>query len=187
MKKLLLLTILPALLALAPVPAKTIKQLIDLGGVGRCTAWSYGKGRWVTANHCTVHPELLPLEVIKRDAEVDLALVRGEVAKALPIAAVEPKLLERVYVLGFPGGQPFFYAFPAHVVSFTEEKISDPDLTLKFIVVPDVGISGMSGSPALNENGEVFGILHAGGDYQGVNLAGISRLDVLRKFLKGVK
>lgn len=187
MKKLLLLSLIPALLALAPIPAKTIKQLIDLEGIGRCSAWSYGKGRWVTANHCTLHPELLPLEVIKRDTEVDLALIKGEVSKALPIASVEPKLLERVYILGFPGGQPFFYAFPSYVVSFTEEKFSDPDLTLKFIVIPDAGISGMSGSPALNENGEVFGILHAGGDYQGVNLTGVSRLDVLRKFLKGVK
>lgn len=189
MKKLLFLIPLLALLGLGPLPIKSVKQLIDPEGVGRCSAWSYGKGIWITANHCVANPKL-GLKAFKQDKVADLAAIRGEKAPGLPIAAVEPTYLDHVYTIGYPGGQSYFFAFPARVVGVTREKINMSEgeaQEMELIWAIDSGLSGMSGSPVLNDAGQVVGVLHAGGAQEGINFGGFTRLKLLREFLKGLK
>lgn len=184
MKKLLLIPLL-ALLAFAPIPTKSIKQLIGPDGIGRCSAWSYGKGRWITANHCLTHGKLPGLKAIKQDAVLDLAVIEGEKAPAIPLAAKEPYYGDTVMVAGFPGGQRNFYAMVGPVVAVTKEKVDD--LVLELVWTTDTGLSGLSGAPVLNTEGQVIGTFHAGGIVEGINFGGHTRLQDLKNFLRGLK
>jgi S1-C subfamily serine protease len=185
MRKILSLTLLFALMAFAPISQKSIKQLFNNEGVGICSAWALRDkpGVWVTANHCPAHGAKVG-EIIKQDPENDLAAFRGDTVKGLDVATEDVQLLDEVIVAAFPGGQPFFFAVPGNIVSFTKEKVEG--MELEFAIVADVGMPGMSGGPVLNKSGEVVGLVHAAQDVSGVNLTGISRLRILRAFLKGL-
>ena len=142
---------------------------------GTCTAFSVNQERgWgVTAEHCVSQPETgfaydlvddkrRPLTVLAHSYPLgyrtdDLALLKGEVfteIKALTALTIVPAAGVTVYAMGFSMGvQPAF---------FTDAMVARSTERLFFIHLDEAMLPGMSGSPVVNADGLVVGVVSRG-------------------------
>lgn len=125
-----------------------------------CAHWKPGHGNLKVGQKLTVQSNIgnkTVAEVVEVDPENDCALMRIYVdyrAKPFSVASYTPRNGERVRVAGFPMGQHLRDRY-TKLVSATDDEIH----------FKADSISGESGSPIFNDNGEVIGVL-SGGDIQ---------------------
>ena len=171
--------LLPALLVLSITsltawdrsPITTVRPLVwqasaDAEKVNACTTWpTVYRDRvvWVTALHCVVGENGLvdeqwifkidgkPATVLKANPEHDLVMLTGPSKRALRVSFLSPSPLDPVWTVGFPGGNDRPYV-TAGVLSLVRDEGGR--------AVWNTGAaSGMSGSPVLDKEGFVVGII----------------------------
>ncbi|HYD92180.1 MAG TPA: serine protease, partial [Flavobacterium sp.] len=106
-------------------------------------------------------------KVVAIDAAHDLALVRADKARMpehhwLRVADFAPKVGEKVFIVGHPGGL-YFTFFDGTVAAYRETFPFEKDTPLEdfegpFIQIYSAIYFGNSGGPAISANGEIVGI-----------------------------
>lgn len=159
----------------------TVATQIAYGDERDCVVWLNGCTGFVveddllvTAKHCR-HPQTIPVTIQGRSVEAERLVTYdgkdGPVVfhlpdgpyESLPIASAKPSTGDRVYTLGYPGGN----------WSRTEGRVVGGDGVDVNYVAMRIN-PGNSGGPLLNERGEVLGVaLHVDGNL-GVNESGFS-------------
>lgn len=143
-----------------------------------CTVFSVSPKNhgWATAAHCVIdrrtgeprtnaffidgHPAI----VVRVDVEHDLALFRVTdgwgVATSIKLARHAPKVGDFIETAGYAYGdaRPFYFAGYISVDEFQAERIPEWFGTYAGVVA----IGGQSGSPVVNEEGRLVGVLHIG-------------------------
>lgn len=145
----------------------------DANGIGflreGCTASSIGPGEWLTAAHCVAGYTKFryyimgdEAHVTKYDAAKDLAKLRTyrASAPALKIALRSPEVLDPVLVPGFPLGWKNIEVAMGHVSGFQMHYIEEAYWPMMMINV--TGAPGNSGSPVLNADHEIIGVVQVG-------------------------
>lgn len=154
---------------------RSVSQLLE-DGDDHCTAWhvkdqTFVEGRvglWATAGHCAPDPlDFLigekhmysihgkPAVLLVSSVEHDIAVFTGPSGyPSLPLANARPAFGSRVHFIGYP-----WYGETHHVVMESTLGEQRPDGTFEFTAAVD---GGASGSPVMNEDGEVLGILVSG-------------------------
>lgn len=163
---------LPACGAAASKPHSV--QPLQIGGKTFCTAFSIDEknGNWATAAHCALHGIEKVVTILGQEAYVvfvgypegDVAIFHSKAtAPALRLAEEEVAVGHQITIKGFP------YGLPGLVT--TVGTMAALDMTL---IHPDTGYfmrnnilditiaGGNSGSPVLNVQGEVIGVLWGG-------------------------
>lgn len=159
-----------------PFGQALVTKVADLRRVEMGTAFSIGpSGQWVTARHVVAGCPKVALMVaegrgvlasVRTDRPVDLAVLKTDGgAPGLPLTLVEPKLGERGFHPGYPGGQAgeatsrFLgrevlpgrrRGVPAQTVLAWAESGRTRGL--------HGALSGLSGAPVLNAAGQVIGV-----------------------------
>lgn len=175
--------VLPFLLAgLLVIPVAGAKRLtiapLDYDTHNICTVFSINEpaALWVTAAHCVVREETEETEaqyepgssapvhiftIQDQQAQVVIVIVKDDLAvlrtkkgvEGLRLAKAGPKIGDKVHVLGFPlGGEQVLYA---------EGTVANPHYTTPSHVWAWFAIpvcQGHSGSPILNQRGEVVSV-----------------------------
>lgn len=184
----LLSVTLAAILALAPIPTTASDsrypvQALQAQGTALCTVFSINKkeGYFASAGHCalSVITNSIPVTILGEPAIVvmvgtlyDIAVFKADVhiqAMKLadkPVEACNPIRLsdcEKISIQGFPAGMPRVITVTGYV-----SARSVPILHPRYSMIMDSDIlditttGGNSGSPVLNKDGEVVGILWGG-------------------------
>lgn len=151
---------------------------------GSCTAWTLGDDVWVSAGHCADMPagahwyaegvELALVGFVNAEGnDADASLFRAHIPghPALHLARSEPKPGAVVHYMGFPHAE---YGAESGTWVGPVGK-SDGNVFLALVY------GGASGSPLLNSQGEVVGIVVA--SYRGVPYAYASSLANLRNLM----
>lgn len=146
-----------------------------------CTAWSLNeqRGYWGTAAHCmgdeplTINGE--PVTPIYVNHRLDIAVLRGPREEAIPLGRQSPKGGETITLLGFPNGWNVFVV-ERGIVHYAHAWLSPrhPRMIMKL-----EARHGHSGSPILNDRGEVVSILQGGWEKSAFNY-GITTTDLFR-------
>jgi S1-C subfamily serine protease len=168
----IILLVSPVVLA-APVRVGNVMPLHNEAGQNFCTAFQINErdGLWATAGHCIVAAMKRGMKVMIAGKDVmlidigfdenrDFAVleVHGIRASQLKLAKSAPVRGDRATIAGYPYGWPVLTITSGHVaarlVPLGQVPISD---------IYDITIAGgNSGSPVLNANGEVIGLLWGG-------------------------
>lgn len=148
-----------------PAVAK-LMILRDGKPLGQCTAWKASASRVVTAGHCcdpqnayiyapapiTAGIPGMTLEMLVDDDVHDICVLKGEMeGLSLPLADRDPEVGAYVWTAGFPSGWL--------LVSSGYWSGRDAD---NYGICSVVAVGGSSGSPVMNEDGLVIGVLVAG-------------------------
>jgi hypothetical protein len=156
------------LIACSPVAASRPDSVQPLQNSGRtfCTAFSINErdGLWGTAGHCAVITLKLGTvtiggsraEVIAIDPHWDLAVLQSDLrAPAIPLFAGELRVGDSVEIQGFP------YGLAKKVTTFGRvAALAEPIDEYHVSNVLDVTVAGgNSGSPVLNNRGQLAGVL----------------------------
>jgi hypothetical protein len=149
----------------APAVAKLNIDWLDDGGRAHgatCTTWKIGINELATAGHCcaisdaaiyTINKE--PVTVAYEDAVRDICILKGTIpGPILHLAQKDPELGERVWTWGYPLGTLLISD------GFWSGRDTLDDLPYGVCSVSVAG--GASGSPVLNSNNQVIGLLVAG-------------------------
>jgi S1-C subfamily serine protease len=170
MKKLLFGLLLALSACFRPPHASVSIVVMEAEGeeLGSGSAFAVSDYELITAGHVCegaedegadlVSPRLGVLEIIAQDPNVDLCLLRSRVPMAaLPIAdyeKVHPD--DKAYILGFPLGVGDI---------LTSGQVADPYYLIDgypYLMLSVPAMAGNSGSPVMNEFGEVIGVLVLG-------------------------
>lgn len=184
-KRLLALTLTLAILLSIPlqarIPVVPVMPLHNEAGQNFCTAFAINKAAnlWATAGHCVaaaakrnwtilIAGQKAELIYIAFDEQRDFAVLRVvgvEPDYAFPLAAKSPERCEitpkgkncpEVFVVGYPYGLPVL-SVTKGVIAARNVPIGANAPVSDILSVQVAG--GNSGSPVLNERGEVVGIL----------------------------
>jgi S1-C subfamily serine protease len=112
----------------------------------------------------------------------DLAIIRTsqDLPTTLPLAPSNPRRGDRIRVVGFPGGGQLTTTTGA-VLGYGPDGLGVSD---ELMLVNDAPIQpGSSGSPLVDDGGQVVGVAYAGSRSGGPNLA--VPVDLLRKVIAG--
>jgi S1-C subfamily serine protease len=139
-----------------------------------CTAFSINQteGYWVTAKHCIEAGVVIqfltgqtptlaghPYTVIHVDPIYDVAVIQsGVTAPALPLARRAPAVGDRITVEGFPLG----VQTPVITRGYVAARNVPVDRLFPSDMLDVTTTGGNSGSPVMNEWGEVIGVLWGG-------------------------
>lgn len=151
-----------------------------------CTAASIGDKVWLTKAHCVtdgpVYLDGQPVRVVKLNPAFDLAVIETDHVSAPPlkIATKTPKAGDRAVVIGHPLG---FYTPIATFGWVSAPVFVEPGMLFPYTLVQIVGAPGNSGSPILNEDGEIISVLEAGWGRSFEPMILGSSLQVIRAFL----
>lgn len=153
-------------------------------GVNYCTAFLVTEDIALTAKHCFFRGESGPLptvaipfsnptavqnvELIDLDMDNDIAAIRvkSRNMKPMPIAQADPGFSSKVTTLGFPGafvpGKQFKLTAMESTTYYTwiRQYLTDGRLVDKTGINGQV-MQGNSGGPAINEKGEIVGVINS--------------------------
>ncbi len=133
---------------------------LDTGG-GFCTAWKVGKTLVATAGHCCDEDSQFKLEgansvpgselkVLIDNDETDVCVLRGQMrGPVLALALVDPPIGAFVFTAGYPRGR-FLMSMGLWSGRHEESSISST-----------VSNPGASGSPVMDDQGNVVALLNA--------------------------
>lgn len=149
-----------------------------------CSAGYLGSNLWLTAGHC-FSPDSddqtdfkffinkKPMSLIMLAPDEDIAVVAAEPPKGmvpLHLAPNDLKKGEEVFAEGFPGGSYDSFFVSGRVMNLAFHIEERTYVVTSMIVAP-----GMSGSPVVNAEGKVVGVLQAGwGTAQWKSISGIT-------------
>jgi hypothetical protein len=162
---------------------------------------------WATDGHCVAKPDPEdptsriarakaffidghPAIVVRVDYEHDLALMQVTdgwgVKKGIKLAKQAPKVGDRVETLGFSYAlsRPFYFL---GYIAVDEFEYTSQGYSWFGTFVNVVSVGGQSGSPVVNEDGRLVGLLHIGfgGTGEADPLTGITSYEALRGFDAG--
>lgn len=145
-----------------------IRQMIMVypdGGDSACTAWKVsGYGVWITAKHCTEdegeftiggHPAIV--EQCSETADVCAMLVAADWEVATLQLGTPARFGDRVHFIGFPwyGEQYHFNVYDARWGLCYDNQAGECEIST-------MADGGASGSPIIDQGGEVVGVLVSG-------------------------
>lgn len=141
-----------------------------------CSAFSIDDTRdyALTAKHCTPEDptkptivDLIPSKLVADDAQYDFAVlhVPGMDHKSLRLAADEPKAGTEVGSLGYGMGLKKWMFRHAWV---SNRDLTVPGLDGDWILFDGAFVGGQSGSPVVNNNGEVVAMVQMSSDRMGI-------------------
>ena len=152
---------------LSSVIKDSVVQLLMIGdnGGGRCTAFSVGNGKFLTAQHCvrgattliiTRNDKQFIAELVKQDIKNDIALLvvnKDKLnLKAIPLGVqVHLKVGQTVFAIGHPYG--FKDSVTKGIISAFRGLVFQLDLSVH---------PGNSGGPIINSSGELISIASRG-------------------------
>jgi len=171
----------------------------DKRGMGTCSGVYVAPNLILTANHCVdmedglelkgiwirnVYDEAAKAEIVKVDAEKDLALLKTSL-KGIPVSLARKVTVgEEVWVIGQPLGLKFVVT-KGIISSLNVSTLSFP---INHFITDAVVLPGNSGGPAFNSRGQLVGILTMSTSVFGVfgaaGLGIVVQIDEVRKFLK---
>jgi hypothetical protein len=168
-----------------------------------CTVFSASPANrgWATVVHCVIDRETgepradmfyidgHAAQVVRVDEEHDLALMQviedWGVKKSIKLAKQAPKVGDRVETLGYAYAdtRPFYFLGYLAVDEFQSHRT--PGWFGTFVGL--VAVGGQSGSPVVNEEGRLVGVLHIGfgGTGEADPITGITSYEALRGFDAG--
>lgn len=168
------LTLIVPTVTAAPVRVGNVMPLHNNDGQNFCTAFQINEkdGLWATAGHCVVAAmqrgwtifiagkEVMLIDIGFGDGR-DFAVleVHGIRATQLKFAKRAPVRGDRATIAGYPYGWPVLTVTSGHVAA----RSVVIDVRMPVSDVLDITVAGgNSGSPVLNANGEVIGLLWGG-------------------------
>lgn len=146
---------------------------------GRCTVWKAADEIMITAGHCCASDRYytisgtgmtlgIDITLLIDDDDKDICVLRGRMdGRRALLASKEPEIGDRVWVVGYPHGT---FAMTDGYWSGRNDE-GDPVTSID-------GAGGYSGSPVMNEDNEVIGVLVKG--YLGQSVTMVAPLDKLR-------
>ena len=153
-------------------------QALQLQGQTFCTAFSINQveGWWVTARHCAEFAEAMgktlnavatiedaPIIIMYMDQHTDVAVVYADAHESAFVLATQPVPVgNALTIIGYPYGLP--RTMTKGSMAARDVPLSHPNFfDLLISDVYDVTVAGgNSGSPVLNQHGEVVGLLWGG-------------------------
>ena len=174
------------------IPREVAKHVVKLSNIDGSSGTGFyvsykGKTFLVTNKHVCGDAKYLTedkvlKEVLALDTHHDLCILSSTRSVGLELASVELESLDKVFVVGHPLGNPSTVRSGRYVETVVE---FDPTTAPNPVAILNVSVAvfgGNSGSPVLNSNGEVVGVIFAQDSRTYADGAAVTQEDLI-KFL----
>lgn len=121
-------------------------------------------------------------KVIALSTEHDLCLLQSNRKQGLDLSKTDLKVLDKVHVVGYPLGNPVTAREGRYVTHFSQSFPWISQYPVDVMHVSVTAFGGSSGSPILDDNGQVVGVLFATDERTYEDSLGVPK-DALIKFL----